>query len=68
MRNCERTGLVLAATAFATAVSLAGAGQAPAARWSPPIPRTWDREAMQNLEVPLAVASASPRHVSAEYY
>ena len=32
------------------------------------IPRTWDDQAMATLEVPLAAASASPVHVSADYY
>jgi hypothetical protein len=32
------------------------------------IPKTWDDDAMATLEVPLADASASPVHVSADYY
>ena len=34
----------------------------------PAIPRTWDDEAMATLEVPLARAAGSPKHVSADYY
>jgi hypothetical protein len=32
------------------------------------IPRTWDDEAMESLELPLATRSATPNHVSADYY
>ncbi len=67
MRPCERTVPILAAIAFAAAATLAGAAQSPEA-WLPSVPRTWEDEVMRDLEVPLAVASASPRHVSAEYY
>ena len=42
--------------------------QKPQVRWSPAIPKTWDDEAMRTLELPLADPSASPKHVSAEYY
>ena len=34
----------------------------------PGIPKTWDDQAMASLEVPLADASRSPVHVSADYY
>ena len=40
-----------------------------AARYSPPvIPKTWDDEAVASLEVPLAVATASPVQVPSDYY
>jgi hypothetical protein len=32
------------------------------------IPRTWDDAAIETLEIPLAAAAGSPRHVSADYY
>jgi hypothetical protein len=32
------------------------------------IPRTWDDQAVASLEVPLAVASASPVHIPSTYY
>ena len=32
------------------------------------IPRTWDDQAVRSLQVPLAVAEASPVHVSSNYY
>jgi hypothetical protein len=38
------------------------------AKFSPSIPRSWDDKAMADLEVPLADPSASPKHVSADYY
>lgn len=34
----------------------------------PAIPKTWDDEALASLEVPLAEASASPVHISSDYY
>jgi hypothetical protein len=34
----------------------------------PLIPRTWDDEALRRLEVPLADAKASARHLTADYY
>ena len=34
----------------------------------PKIPRTWDDAAIETLEIPLAAAAGSPRHVSADYY
>ena len=33
-----------------------------------PMPRTWDDQAVASLQVPLAVASASPVQVSSTYY
>ena len=36
--------------------------------WTPLIPRTWDDQAINSLEVPLANPAASPRHISSEYY
>ena len=33
-----------------------------------PIPKVWDDEVMAKLEVPLAVPSASPKHVPSEFY
>lgn len=37
-------------------------------RWQPDIPKTWDEKALATLDVPLVVASATPQHVTAEYY
>lgn len=34
----------------------------------PEVPKTWDAAALANLEIPLAEATASARHVSADYY
>jgi hypothetical protein len=36
--------------------------------WKPDIPKTWDDEAMRSLELPLANAANSPKHISADYY
>ncbi|MGH7486234.1 MAG: hypothetical protein ACREMY_11645, partial [bacterium] len=35
---------------------------------TPQIPRTWDDAELATLEVPLAHAAASPKHVSSQYY
>ncbi len=34
----------------------------------PTIPRTWDEDAIASVEIPLAVAAASPKHIPADYY
>jgi len=36
--------------------------------FTPAIPRTWDDEAIKSLEVPLATKTASPKHITADYY
>src|SRR5512134_3187838 len=36
--------------------------------WKAEVPRTWDDDALKELEVPLADPAASPRHVPASYY
>jgi hypothetical protein len=36
--------------------------------FQPTIPKTWDDAVMAELELPLAEASYSPKHVSADYY
>ncbi len=36
--------------------------------FSPSIPRTWDDDAMEKLEVPLADARFSPAYISSDYY
>ena len=40
----------------------------PEGNFTPPIPRTWDDQAMATLEVPLADPIGSPKHVSSSYY
>jgi len=67
--------LAVLSSCFALIVAVAAvpgsrptAQSATTAGFSPIIPRTWDDHAMAQLEVPLAYPSASPKHVSAEYY
>jgi hypothetical protein len=36
--------------------------------WSPTIPKSWDEEALQSLEVPLANPAVSPKYISSDYY
>jgi hypothetical protein len=52
------------------AFSLINTGQAqkPDAAYKPVIPKTWDEEALADLEVPLADPSRSPKDISAEDY
>ena len=38
------------------------------ADYKPVVPKTWDEQALADLEVPLADASRSPKHISAEEY
>jgi hypothetical protein len=57
--------LALAATSFLLPI---GRAQKSSAAFSPTIPKTWDDAAIAVLEVPLADARYSPKHVSAEYY
>jgi hypothetical protein len=39
-----------------------------AQRFEPVIPKVWDEEKLRTMEVPLATATASPVHISAERY
>jgi hypothetical protein len=58
-------------TAYRLLELLRGRTTAPAAEHSRPtipIPRTWDDQAVASLQVPLAVAAASPVQVSSTYY
>jgi len=51
-----------------TTLLAAGYAQKPAAPYQPAIPKTWDEQALADMEVPLAVPSHSPKHISAEEY
>lgn len=50
--------------------SLISASQAqkPDAAYTPVIPKTWDEQALADLEVPLADPSNSPKDISADDY
>lgn len=39
-----------------------------AKRWKPVIPKVWDESRLKSLEIPFAEPSASPVHISADYY
>lgn len=56
--------LILAGGAFA--FTRRASSQTPA--FSPSIPRTWDDQVMDTLEVPLANPIGSPKHALADYY
>ena len=43
-------------------------GQNSRSSWHPVIPKTWDDQEMESLELPLAHQPASPKHISSEYY
>ena len=51
-----------------TLVGYQSHAQKPQPNWRPEIPKTWVDAEMEELEVPLADAAYSPKHVSAEYY
>jgi hypothetical protein len=53
--------------AFATLL-VASYAQKPTPSYSPVVPRTWDEQALADLEVPLAVPSHSPKYMAAEEY
>src|SRR5215510_12875096 len=36
--------------------------------FTPAVPKTWDTEAMKSLEVPVATRTASPKHITSDYY
>ena len=61
-----RKGLLVTAT-MASAMCVAGYVIV-AAQGRPVIPRTWDDQEIARHEVPLADPTASPKHVSSDYY
>ena len=67
--NQTRLYIVLAFTLLGNIGCMSGrSAERSEHKWSPVIPRTWDDQAMQSLEVPLAYSGASPKHVSSDYY
>ena len=69
MDNDTTRALVAASFCLLCAIVSAGsAAQHSGSQWSPAIPKTWDDEAVQSLEIPLANPAASPKHISSEYY
>jgi hypothetical protein len=69
MRNDKTTALVAASLFLLAVVAFGGSpAQQSGREWSTAIPRTWDDEALQSLEIPLATPAASPKHISSEYY
>ena len=67
----QRIKLALAVTAAVVlaTVSIPGStAQDSQTKYSPSIPKVWTDQAMQSLQVPLANAAASPKHISADYY
>ena len=60
---------VFAVAVLTVAVSGAGRSQAGTGRSAmSAVPKTWDDEALASMDVPLAVASHSPAHVSSDFY
>lgn len=68
----NRTSRLSVIAFFSLSAILASIGSSAAQdskkNWSPIIPKTWDDEAMLSLELPLADPTASPKHISSDYY
>lgn len=61
--------IIIAALAFlGMTTSMSGDTQVSKEKWLPNIPRTWDDEAMQSLEIPLAHPEVSPEYISSDFY
>jgi hypothetical protein len=67
-KKVRGSGLVLFSLFLTCVVIRAGDAQKPNAPFNPEIPNTWDEAALADLEVPLADAGSSPRHISADRY
>jgi hypothetical protein len=37
-------------------------------KWPPEIPKTWDEEALESMELPMPDPAGSPKYISADYY
>src|SRR4030095_683614 len=69
--DSKRIGLsILSLFSIAILFSLISTGQAQKqdATYRPVIPKTWDEQALSELDVPLADPSRSPKHMSADDY
>ncbi len=69
--NARRAKLLLhllVSAAIAFSLLRTGQAQKPVAVHKPTIPRTWDEEALAELEVPLADPSHSPKDISVDDY
>ncbi|HKQ74610.1 MAG TPA: hypothetical protein VJ810_13040 [Blastocatellia bacterium] len=65
----NRTKVIIVSFLLSAVIgSVGGHSQELKGGWSPAIHKTWDEQAMQSLELPLADAAASPKHISADYY
>ena len=62
-----KSTVILALLAIAVSAN-ADPARKSANRLTSEVPKTWDEQAIASLEVPLAFAAASPKHVSADYY
>lgn len=60
-----RFAIMLSMMFFAIGI---GRPQEDSGSFHPAIPKTWDDAEIATLEVPLAIAASSPKHVSAGYY
>ena len=67
----NRTRVLFAVAFFVVGATAGVAGriqQSATTTGTPAIPKTWDDEAIRSLELPLAEASASPAHITSDYY
>ena len=67
-RTLFRGPAVLGIAVLTAAASIAGRGQtATESAVTGLVPKTWDDEALASMDVPLAVPSHSPTHVSSDF-
>jgi hypothetical protein len=67
-RPAQRFTIFLLLMFISCSLISAGHAQESDSIYRPVIPKTWDEQALTSLEVPLAEASCSPKHISAEAY
>src|SRR5262245_25353362 len=67
-RRARRLIFFVSLIFIASTFNDAGHAQKQHSSFKPVIPKTWDEQALASLEVPLAEAGFSPKHISAEAY
>jgi hypothetical protein len=68
LKNIKRIALVLFLAACVFVLIERGSAQKTEPAFAPIIPKVWDDQEIAELELPLADAANSPKHVPADYY